>query len=380
VPAADISRKYLILLGYGPRFVALSPFTGAISAELNASAQWFEESVLGGDSFVSSTMLHIDWNEGVIDSVFVHSAAGTLWRINIQGTAALVNNNNNPNGPWNITGVTITLGWGCDYYLNNSVAQHKCVAFPDPSELAEMTDQQRSELRQAMADFDVIDYYPAGRPPTSGSSPTSISRRDLVGGGFPQPTTRWEREELFDEITRLYVARQARLLGIDATAVALPTDLSVQQMGKELGGDILASILTASGYRMESDRDRRGRARSIRRKLGSSLSVTQQRLQAGGLYPFATPSYLNLDSPFEDAVLVAQSPIIGVSALFALDAVRITLGLGFVIIFGAASTDDRRRVFWLSKLYQLRYRRDCVLRRLSGESSSRCHWSCLWYV
>jgi hypothetical protein len=183
----------------------------------------------GGDKIVSSPAVYgLSGNR-----IFFHSSTGTLWKVS-----------------WTWTSTPPTFGydgtisgWACRYLHTN---QSKCMHAGDSVEGAD------GVVRP------VRDYGAAG--------------------GWYQPTTRAERDELHTEIRARHLARFGAARGAPASASERADHVAhVARLARELPRADLLAIVTPSGYH----------------RKGSSGRPGPGVEDFAGVYPFATPAIYN---------------------------------------------------------------------------------------
>lgn len=145
----------------------------------------FQKPGFGLDPFVSSPVLSPPGNV-----LFLHSAAGTLWRITIAGPAGSQS-------------VTMTIEWGCDYVVNAAANYSTCLSPP-------------AVFKRS---FPAPVYNRDGDGVVRPSATQRVYRGDyLVSGGWTQATTRAERDALHAMIRDSYL-QQLQLEADQAAAV-----------------------------------------------------------------------------------------------------------------------------------------------------------------
>jgi hypothetical protein len=214
VPALPINGDVALYIGFGPRFLALDANTGAILKELNDTLAVLSDGATV-DNFVSSAALKRDDT-----AAYIHSVLGTLWRID------MINKPGSQNFSMNLT-------WGCDY---------------SPDAGATLDSTCASAAQALTRTFEL----PLRDPKTYAALPETrtVSRGDMVSGGFYQATTRQERDELHTAIRQQYARREAVRLGLTSEEVVPLDGVTVAQMARSLPREVLGSIVTSSGYRL----------------------------------------------------------------------------------------------------------------------------------
>lgn len=317
VPAVDTT--YLTTgntVGYaafGNRVVAFDIFSGVLYADTNSSYVP-NQGASNVDNFVSSPTLTT-----ALDAVFIHSGSGTLWRVNISGNATALP-------------VSLTFAWACDYFINS--VSPLCDDVTPPALAAGAG--AGAPRRVSLPVYDPVTGIVAGT--------RSVARSDIVPGGFYQPTTRTDREQLYDALRRLYAAA----IGAESAADPRVVAASPSAMIRALPYEAVASIVTPSGYCL-LDHDGVPAAARLRKASGSSVAtgsglpadatpVTLDAAKAaktsaaalarpaagsvpggfgfGGIIPFATPSLASADA----FLVISQYAAMGLdSASFGVD-------------------------------------------------------------
>jgi hypothetical protein len=250
-PAMIPTANNVILMPFGNQLVAVDLQGGFICDQAYTT---------NGDILVSSVAISPDGS-----AAYVHSAGGSLWRFNINTAAGC-------------SGATITTAWGCAYVygVNPPVCNAPSMEVSHPT------------------------FHP-----TTGAilSTTTVPIRAYAegAGGWHQPTTKAEREELYVEIERLHVARfgAEETARVKAAAVhpLLPTNpdyaafdmepLRVAALAAQVPRDELYAIVTPSGY--------------VRLGRNAKPARTFSLGDFGGIYPYATPAITG------DSTMVALS-------------------------------------------------------------------------
>ena len=273
VPAVDVSfRNFTVFLAYSSGIVALSAWDGSVRGS-------WEGSRAPVDPFVSSVTLTLNGTR-----LFVHSAAGTVRAFAIGGPASGGN-------------VSITPLWACDYTL----ASYYRGTDPCKTSVGVADEQLRWPVRDAE---------------TGALLRTETRlRSDFVSCGWPQPTSRAERAELWAAIAGLYSAKAAAgaLLPLAPAAAAaaaaaeahLPQlQLQLQQHGVGAGGASEAQLCDAVAALARALP--RGELHALRTasgyaRVGARASIVNP-FWFEAAYPYSTPSLL----PGEGAVVVPQ--------------------------------------------------------------------------
>ncbi|RYY31755.1 hypothetical protein EON62_06250, partial [archaeon] len=221
--------------------------TGSILADINNLAAVPAGAV---DNFISSPAIAADGS-----AMYLHSTNGTLWRVNIE---------------FNTTAVNMSFAWACDYTLHS-----------DP----------------------YCDDIPVLMK--TGVSNRTTSGVPFVTGGFYQPTTAAQRDELKSELQTLYATKHAAAHGSLQAAKGVAATLSINQLARALDYETVASITTPSGYRLLGPH-------------GAPVDLAAaQRVGYTGTIPFATPAL----APDNVTVIMAQyAPMGGDSGLFSIEA------------------------------------------------------------
>lgn len=257
---------------------AFNIFTGVWLGSINTTAI---NTTTTSDNFVSSPTLTSDAR-----TLFVHSSSGTLWRVAITGDVTST--------------VTFSLVWACDYYISGPSPKCDTVVVP-PTPPA------------------LDGWYPESRSVAGGSEGD-----EYVSGGFYQPTTRRELDELRVEVLGEWV----RVTGRDASLA--PTPLSKQMVDLPL--PVIGSIVTPSGYCLLDTDGVPVVTKLLRTHALTSLASSAHRapkytgivntqrplsrFMLGGILPFATPSL----SAGDATVMIAQYAAFGGdSAVFAVN-------------------------------------------------------------
>ena len=242
VPATLAQAPGIAVLAFGTRVVAIdvSACAGAgpaagpckeIAAYDNSA-----EGPGGGDAFVSSPVLRADGT-----AVYLHSSTGTLRKLSIA-----LDGGGRPTG--------FALQWACRF---SRAANASCT----PPSAATARRRPGGHSRGAW-----------------GGELEEVPTADFgVAGGWYQPTTRAERDELHAEIRALHLRRFGAARGAPANAAERADAVQhAARLARELPRAELLAIVTPSGYR----------------RLGpSGLPAPTGRVEDfGGLYPFATPS------------------------------------------------------------------------------------------
>ena len=166
----------IVFLAYGPGLVALDGSTGV---QLGAWAG-------AGDIVVASPTITVPDNGAGAWSVFLHTSLGSLWSLSITQSAA--------------TGaVTFSPEWRCDYALATywATGRGNCATFSSGSASSALVAAAAAEVVEAPALQD------SGAAPAAAPAP----RLDFgAEGGFPQPTTRGQRDALWADIRARYAA------------------------------------------------------------------------------------------------------------------------------------------------------------------------------
>ena len=211
-------------------FVSSTTFTPAPAQFRYAS---FRKPGFGVDPFVSSPVL-----SSQKDALFVHSASGTLWRINIVGAPY----------PGQLS---LVPAWACDYLVDPPSNYTQCVGF--------------SQARKASFPAPVYREDPAGGPavvPGNVAAGEVVHRGDYVAGGWPQPTTLAQRDELYAAMRDRFLSthseeqlREARALHPELAALAADSRPTIAQAAAMMRVFRAAgrafevhSMRTASGY------------------------------------------------------------------------------------------------------------------------------------
>jgi len=153
-PAWDSSTAGALFLAFGQGVVALSPLTGAVVGRWEGA----------GDNVAAAPVLVLG-NAGAAEAVYLHTALGTLWRLDIGTVGA---------------NVSFYPTWKCDYTLARfySPAKANCTTFP-------LAEDERAAALAAAAD------EPLAVPPAAGGAPAPARRSDFGStGGWPQTTSR----------------------------------------------------------------------------------------------------------------------------------------------------------------------------------------------
>jgi hypothetical protein len=156
----------------------------------------FQKPGFGIDPFVSSPVLSSDKT-----ALYVHSASGSLWKINIAGNAF---------------SVTMSIAWACDYTANQPADYTTCQSPP-------------SAFRRS---FPNPVYRQADGVVVPGDD--IVHRGDYVNGGWRQATTRGQRDELHAAIRDAYLSSrenaktEAGRAAVAAAALAGPTPREVE--------------------------------------------------------------------------------------------------------------------------------------------------------
>jgi hypothetical protein len=256
VPAVDASRGYTLYLAYSSGIVALNPVTG------NVIGKW-QDTVLPIDPIVSSVTITPDFT-----TLFTHSVVGTVRSFTISG---------------NSTAITFTPKWACDYTVEKfKTSTSPCVAgvngrFQHPSD---------EKIRLGLDG--------------KGDEEIAISRSDFVTCGWPQPTTRAQRAELWDEIRKLYRLTVSsplkRLLESSSSSLLSEAEQcnDITEMARSIPAEKLRAIVTRSGYKRHSSKQ----------SMSSSTPPVDiaNPFWFESSYPYATVSLL----PNNDAIVVPQ--------------------------------------------------------------------------
>jgi outer membrane protein assembly factor BamB len=363
-PASGYNQTYIAFFAFGTRVIAVDSFTGRIAGDINTTLIQQQNpngpsggGVTGTDLFVSSPTLT---TQGA--AMFMHSSLGTLWKLAISGYDTYANDGK----------IAMTFIFACDYTLAKDGASRTiCDAIAaSTSEEGKMvlTSDERSKTRLAAVN-------------------NNAAALDVVSGGFYQPTTRQNREQLYQLLLDEYV--KAGLQSDDEKknplTVARMTAKDASRIMRALPYETVASLKTASGYQLlapnsrpvsamlELDRTTTlgKRQLALDAKAVIGLTPTQRRqlaLELGqkaisegssavgtsislankygflGAFPFATPS---IQPPNDAVIVVAQYGAFGLdSALFAANSYDGSLKWGFVNV---TSPDGRKIAFGKSR-------------------------------
>ena len=254
VPALVPPVNNILIVPFGPALVAIQLSNGQI-CDVAGNPTF--------DIFVSSPMVSSDGT-----SVFVHSASGALWKFIISPGCS---------------SATLSYVWGCTY---DPTSPSPTCNFPS-----------------------MVHDHPVFSTTTGKVNyrhPINVSEYGLPGGWY-QPSTKQERDELYAAITQLH----NDMYGEDETNMILSTgvkfirehngvpvemkSLEMAALAARIPRDRLYSIVTPSGY--------------VRLGRNSKPSLSFSLDDFGGIYPFATPA-ISLD----DQTVVISNYAVGVDS------------------------------------------------------------------
>ena len=265
----------------------------------------FKKPGFGIDPFVSSPVLSFKR-----DALFLHSAAGTLWKINIGGTTQAP---------------VLSIAWGCDYLVNPPPNFTQCVTAPDVFRRSFPAPVYPSYTKQQLADAATPGKGPATPAVVAGDPALGevVFRGDYVAGGWPQPTTRGQRDELYAAMRDRFLSTHSALQ-LEAAAqlhpilagLAANTSPSIEQASAMMRvfraagrAHEIHSMRTRSGY---TRLDGRGvpvdEAAAAAAETDLASGAASPPLGAGGIwysvYPYSSPAQHHGDFLLEDDLLV----------------------------------------------------------------------------
>ena len=277
VPAVDASRGFTLYLAYSSGVVALNPINGQVIGK-------WQDTVQPIDPIVASVTITPDFT-----TLFTHSVVGTVRSFTISG---------------NSSSITFTPKWACDYTVEkfkNKVSP--CVAgvdgrFQHPSDelilLGLESDNNNDDNKKK-------------------TNEVAVHRSEFVTCGWPQPTTRAQRAELWEEIRSLYKSSVAtpieRLLASSSSLTEEQQCKDITEMARQIPSHTLHAIVTPSGYKRRSTTAANAASANGKEKLSSSSSPLDipNPYWFEADFPYATVSLL----PNNDAIVVPQYVSLG---------------------------------------------------------------------
>ena len=244
-PVVDSAGRYL-LVAYGSKLAVLDMMMCAASGGACAEIAAFDTAGVpgGGDLIVSSPAVY----PAAGNRIFFHSSTGTLWKVSWVWVA---------NEPPTFSYDGSVSGWACRYTRSN---QSTCV--------------------------------PAAETVRGADGAQRPVREYGTAGGWYQPTTRAERDELHAEIRLRHAARFGAARGVPTSEAERADAVShVARLARELPPAELFSIVTPSGYRRLGPSGRPAPTPAVR--------------DFGGLFPFASPAIYN--DGFQDASVIVAT-------------------------------------------------------------------------
>lgn len=234
VPAVwptSVGGTFVGFAAFGTRVIAFDAYTGAVLTDVdNTAITAASPGVIRpgeNDIYVSSPTLSADGS-----ALFVHSSAGTLWKLGVAGLTTYPNTN-----------ITLSFTWACDYFIRGaSPICDNITAIPPPLSEGRVLAEGQSEAvaAEGQARTAEVGVWTRGR---AASTPDGSP---LVGGGFYQPTTLQQRNELYAAIAAAY----AEATGAPAPAAdaPLPGTAEASRMLRALPHSKAAALRTSSGY------------------------------------------------------------------------------------------------------------------------------------
>ena len=270
----------------------------------------FQKPGLGTDPFISSPTISADRT-----ALFLHSVYGTIFKVSYTFT--------DPN--------TVSFGftWACDYLAS----------VPDDQQVCQTSVESLYKEKLAYPvytgsgdSFKVV--------PSDVSKGEHINRRDFVGGGWPQPTTRKDRNELYEMIKTTYLSTHSTdeltaaasrhpalaYVSIDSPPLTMQEASAIMRVFRSEGKEkMIHTMRTKSGYtRLDGRGVAIDVAEAAQREVeietakrastskSTTTTITAQEplvgLGGGGiwfsLYPFSTPAQRKSDLVISIDVLV----------------------------------------------------------------------------
>jgi hypothetical protein len=285
-------------------------------ATINPQPYWrrfiiFQRPGFGADPFVSSPTLSAGR-----DALFLHSVYGTLFKVSITYVDANT--------------VTFDFLFACDYLASVPNDQQACSYTP-------------GQLYKQKLAYPV--YTGSGDSFKVVASDVSkgeyVYRRDFVGGGWPQPTTRNDRDELYEMLKTTYLSshsadeltaaasRHPVLADVSSASPPLTVQeaAAIMRVFRSEGREkMIHTMRTKSGYtrldgrgfaidvaeaaqrEVEIETAKRASSSSSSQSTSTGSETPLVGLGGGGIwyssYPFSTPAQRTADTVVTDDVLV----------------------------------------------------------------------------